>query len=45
MIYMNWPLSGLWVIGLFIGVDLILTGWSWIILALSARKNFKEGNG
>ena len=37
MIYANWPLSGLWVIGLFVGVDLILAGWSWIVLALSAR--------
>jgi len=38
MIYGDWPLSGLWVIGLFIGVDLILAGWSWVILALSARQ-------
>lgn len=37
MIYSDWPLSGLWVIGLFIGIDLILAGWSWVILALSAR--------
>lgn len=38
MIYANWPLSGLWVIGLFIGIDLILSGWNWIILALTARR-------
>ncbi len=37
MIYFGWPLSGLWVIGLFIGVYLILAGWSWLILSLSAR--------
>lgn len=37
MIYANWPLSGLWVIGLFIGVDLILAGWSWVLLSLTAR--------
>lgn len=37
LIYANWPLSGLWVVGLFIGVDLILAGWSWVVLALSAR--------
>lgn len=37
MIYADWPLSGLWVIGLFIGVDLILAGWSWVILSLSSR--------
>lgn len=38
MIYSDWPLSGLWVISLFIGVDLILAGWSWVILAWSARE-------
>lgn len=37
MIYANWPLSGLWIIGLFIGIDLILSGWSWILLSLTAR--------
>jgi uncharacterized membrane protein HdeD (DUF308 family) len=37
LIYEGWPLSGLWVIGLFIGIDLILSGWSWVILSLSAR--------
>ena len=26
MIYSDWPISGLWVIGIFIGVDLILSG-------------------
>lgn len=35
MIYTSWPLSGLWVIGLFIGIDMILSGWSWVMLSLS----------
>lgn len=38
MIYADWPLSGLWVIGLFVGIDMILTGWSWILLSLTARE-------
>lgn len=42
MIYADWPLSGLWVIGLFIGVDLILAGWSWIVLSLTARTKIWE---
>lgn len=42
MIYLDWPLSSLWVIGLFIGIDLILAGWSWTILALSARRKNVE---
>jgi uncharacterized membrane protein HdeD (DUF308 family) len=42
MIYNSWPVSGLWVIGLFIGVDLILAGWSWLVLSLSARSKESE---
>lgn len=30
--------SGLWVIGLFVGIDLILRGWTWISLALDLHK-------
>ncbi len=40
LIYSDWPLSGLWVIGLFIGIDLILSGWSWIVLSLAARSEY-----
>lgn len=42
MIFSSWPISGLWVIGLFIGVDMILAGWSWTLLSLSARMNKRE---
>lgn len=35
LIFADWPLSGLWVIGLFIGVDLILAGWSWVYWSLT----------
>jgi uncharacterized membrane protein HdeD (DUF308 family) len=34
----QWPLSGLWIIGLFIGIDLIFSGWSYVMLSLAARK-------
>lgn len=37
MIYAEWPFSGLWIIGLFVGIDMILSGWSWILLSLSAK--------
>jgi uncharacterized membrane protein HdeD (DUF308 family) len=43
IIYNNWPLSGLWVIGLFIGIDMILSGLIWVGLALEARP--KKGDG
>ena len=38
MIYKQWPASGLWVIGLFIGIDLILNGWAWVMLALMVKR-------
>lgn len=38
LIYKQWPASGLWVIGLFIGIDLIFNGWSWIMLAITVRR-------
>ena len=37
-IWNRWPDSSLWVIGLFVAVDMIFQGWSYIMLALVARK-------
>ncbi|MFO0947500.1 MAG: HdeD family acid-resistance protein [Planctomycetota bacterium] len=42
MIYRQWPASGLWVIGMFFGVDLILNGWAWIMLAVALGKPARE---
>jgi uncharacterized membrane protein HdeD (DUF308 family) len=33
----GWPESSLWVIGLFVGIDLLFHGWSWVILGLELR--------
>jgi uncharacterized membrane protein HdeD (DUF308 family) len=38
MIWRAWPVSGLWVIGMFIGIDMIFDGWTEIMLALSVRR-------
>lgn len=38
LIWYEWPYSGLWVIGTFIGIDTILTGWTWIMLSIEAKK-------
>ncbi len=38
IIWRQWPVSGLWVIGLFIGIDLIISGWAWIMLSFAARQ-------
>jgi uncharacterized membrane protein HdeD (DUF308 family) len=37
MIWRRWPDSGLWVIGLFVGIDMVFAGWSWIMMALAVR--------
>jgi uncharacterized membrane protein HdeD (DUF308 family) len=38
MIIAHWPLSGFWVIGLFVAIELIFNGWSYVFVALAARK-------
>jgi len=42
LIWQQWPVSGLWVIGLFVGIDMILNGWSLVMLGLAA-KNLPAG--
>jgi uncharacterized membrane protein HdeD (DUF308 family) len=37
LILTNWPASGLWVIGLFLGIDLIFYGLTWIAIAFAVR--------
>jgi uncharacterized membrane protein HdeD (DUF308 family) len=38
LVLAGWPASGLWVIGLFLGIELIFYGWAWIALAIGLRK-------
>ena len=42
-IWQAWPLSGLWVIGLFVGIDMIFNGWSLVMLGLAARRSLASG--
>ena len=34
----QWPSSGLWVIGTFIGIDMIFNGWTLVMLSLAAKQ-------
>jgi len=34
----QWPWSGLWVIGLFIAVEMLVNGWTYIFIALGMRR-------
>ena len=38
MIWQQSPFSGLWVIGTFLGIDLLCNGWSYLLIGLSVRK-------
>ncbi len=38
MIWRQWPVSGLWVIGTFVGIEMIFYGWSLVMLGLTARR-------
>lgn len=37
LLWAEWPWSGLWFLGLAVGVSLILRGWSYVMLALAIR--------
>lgn len=37
IIWRQFPESALWLIGLLVGIDLIFTGWTWIMLAFAVR--------
>lgn len=37
LLWSEWPLAGAWVIGVFIGINLLLTGIALVVLALAAR--------
>jgi uncharacterized membrane protein HdeD (DUF308 family) len=38
MIWRQWPLSGLYVVGLFLGINLVISGANYVILGLSVRR-------
>jgi uncharacterized membrane protein HdeD (DUF308 family) len=37
LIWQEWPASALWVIGLFVGINLLFRGFNWIALGLALR--------
>ncbi len=38
MIWRQWPVSGAWAIGVLVGVHILITGWTMIILGTGARR-------
>jgi uncharacterized membrane protein HdeD (DUF308 family) len=43
-IYRQLPLSVFWVIGLLVGVEMLLNGWTWIMLSRELRRIPKEAS-
>lgn len=39
MILRGWPITGAWVIGLFVGIEMIFNGWYWIMLAFGIKRS------
>lgn len=37
LIYKHWPSSSLWIIGLFVGIEMVLSGWYWVMFASGLR--------
>jgi uncharacterized membrane protein HdeD (DUF308 family) len=37
MIYKNLPRAGLLIVGLFVGIEMLFNGWTWIMLAINLR--------
>lgn len=44
LLWSQWPLAGAWVIGVFIGINLLLTGAALVVLALAARRLRTSGS-
>jgi uncharacterized membrane protein HdeD (DUF308 family) len=38
MIAMGWPVNSLWVLGMFLAIDLIFQGWSFIAIGLALKR-------
>jgi uncharacterized membrane protein HdeD (DUF308 family) len=45
MIYVHWPSSSAWAIGILVGVSLIMSGVSRVMLSLAVRKTLGTGVG
>lgn len=37
LVWRDYPESAIWVIGTFVGIDLLFLGWSWVMLGLAIR--------
>jgi uncharacterized membrane protein HdeD (DUF308 family) len=45
LIWQDWPESALWVIGLYVGINLLFRGFNWIALGLAVRSLPRPAKG
>ncbi|MCC5792999.1 MAG: DUF308 domain-containing protein [Legionellaceae bacterium] len=43
LILLKWPMSGVWFIGMMIAIELIVSGWTYILIALALRNMRSAG--
>ena len=43
-IWRHWAESSAWITGLFVGIDLILNGWLWVMLGLAELASVPSSN-
>jgi uncharacterized membrane protein HdeD (DUF308 family) len=37
LVWYQWPESAFWALGMIVGINMIITGWTWVMLALVAK--------
>jgi uncharacterized membrane protein HdeD (DUF308 family) len=42
LIWMQWPSSALWVLGLLVGIHLVFSGWALIMIGFAGRRHASE---
>lgn len=42
ILLVKWPMSGMWFIGMIIAIELIVAGWTYVLLALAIRNSLSR---
>lgn len=42
LIWRQWPLSGVWAVGLLVGINILFSGWSLVALGMAGRRMASE---
>lgn len=45
LVLAGWPVTGVWVLGLIVAVELLINGWTYLFFGLAARKAAQRGDG